>query len=84
MIEAGKQMGIDEHVASLLVKQTMNGAFHLMNTSENNLDDLIRSVASKGGTTEAALSKFNELKLKETIVSGILDAEKRAKELSKV
>ena len=84
MIEAGKQMGINEHVASLLVKQTMNGAFHLMNTSENNLDELIRSVASKGGTTEAALSKFNELKLKETIVSGILDAEKRAKELSKV
>jgi pyrroline-5-carboxylate reductase len=62
----------------------MNGAFHLMNTSENNLDELTRSVASKGGTTEAALSKFNELKLKETIVSGILDAEKRAKELSKV
>lgn len=83
MIEAGKQMGIDEHFASMLVKQTMNGAFHLMNTSESNLNDLINSVASKGGTTEAALSKFNELKLKETLINGILEAEKRAKELSK-
>jgi len=27
MIEAGKQMGMDESVSSLLVKQTMNGAF---------------------------------------------------------
>ena len=84
MIEAGKQMGMDESVSSLLVKQTMNGAFHLMNSSENNLDDLIKSVASKGGTTEAALSKFSEMNLKEAIISGILDAEKRAKELSKI
>lgn len=83
MIEAGKQMGIDEHFSSMLVKQTMNGAFHLMNTSESNLNDLINSVASKGGTTEAALSKFNELNLKDTIIKGILEAEKRAKELSK-
>ena len=83
MIEAGKQMGIDEHISALLVKQTMNGAFHLMNTSENNLDDLINSVASKGGTTEAALSVFKDQKLKETIVNGIIAAEKRAKELSK-
>ncbi len=84
MIEAGKKMGIDEHISSLLVKQTMNGAFHLMNTSENSLDDLIKSVASKGGTTEAALSTFNERKLKEAIIEGILSAEKRAKEFSKM
>ncbi|MBP9068528.1 MAG: pyrroline-5-carboxylate reductase [Bacteroidia bacterium] len=83
MIEAGKQMGIDEHISSLLVKQTMNGAFHLMNTSENNLDDLIQSVASKGGTTEAALTIFKDQKLKEALVNGIIAAEKRAKELSK-
>lgn len=84
MIEAGKKMGIDESVSALLVKQTMNGAFHLMNSSENNLDDLIKSVASKGGTTEAALSTFNDMKLKEAIVIGILNAEKRAKELAKI
>lgn len=84
MIDAGKQMGLEESVAALLVKQTMNGAFHLMNTSENSLDELIRSVASKGGTTEAALSKFETLGLKNTVVDGILAAEDRAKELSKV
>jgi pyrroline-5-carboxylate reductase len=82
MIEAGKQMGIEEHISSLLVKQTMNGAFHLMNTSDNNLDDLIQSVASKGGTTEAALSIFKDQKLNETLINGIIAAEKRAKELS--
>ncbi len=84
MIEAGKKMGLEESVASLLVKQTMNGAFHLMNTSENSLEELIRSVASKGGTTEAALSKFEISGLKKAVEDGILAAEARAKELSKV
>jgi pyrroline-5-carboxylate reductase len=84
MIEAGKKMGIEESVSAMLVKQTMNGAFHLMNNAESSIDELIKAVASKGGTTEAAMQKFNELHLSEAIMQGILAAEKRAKELSKI
>lgn len=84
MVEAGKRMGIDEHLSSLLVKQTMHGAYHLMNTSENSLDELIQSVASRGGTTEAALTVFKDEKLREAIIEGIVAAEKRAKELAGV
>ncbi len=84
MIEAGKKMGIEESVSAMLVKQTMNGAFHLMNNAESSIDDLIKAVASKGGTTEAAMQKFSELNLNEAIMEGILAAEKRAKELSKI
>lgn len=84
MIEAGKKMGIEESVSAMLVKQTMNGAFHLMNNAESSIDELIKAVASKGGTTEAAMQKFNELYLSEAIMQGILAAEKRAKELSKI
>jgi pyrroline-5-carboxylate reductase len=84
MIDAGKKMGMDEHVASLLVKQTMNGAFHLMNTSESTPGELINSVASKGGTTEAALEMFEKRGLKSTIIEGIEAAQKRAVELSNV
>jgi pyrroline-5-carboxylate reductase len=40
-------------------------------------------VASKGGTTEAALSTFAEANIGEGLEQGILNAEKRAKELSK-
>lgn len=82
MIEAGKRMGIEEHLSSLLVRQTMHGAYHLMNSSENNLDELIRSVASKGGTTEAALTVFNHEQLREALIKGIVAAETRAKELA--
>lgn len=83
MVEAGKKMGFDEGLASLLVKQTMLGSYHLINNAELSLDELIKAVASKGGTTEAALKTFEESNVAEGIISGIINAEKRAKELSK-
>lgn len=83
MIKAGVEMGIDENLSNLLVKQTMLGAYHLINNSEKSLEDLIKDVASKGGTTEAALKTFQENNLKGIINKGIIAAETRAKELNK-
>jgi pyrroline-5-carboxylate reductase len=82
MVEAGKQMGFDESTALQFVKQTMLGAYHLINNAEMGLDDLIKAVASKGGTTEAALKTFENRHFDAAIVEGVLAAEKRAKELS--
>ena len=83
MIKAGTEMGIDENLSKLFVKQTMLGAYHLINNSEKNLEELIKDVASKGGTTEAALKTFDENELKTTLKKGILAAENRSRELSK-
>jgi pyrroline-5-carboxylate reductase len=82
MIEAGKQMGFDEATSATLVKQTMLGAFHLINNAGKSLDELITTVASKGGTTEAALKTFEEHGVGKYLAEGIINAEKRAKELS--
>ena len=82
MIKAGTEMGIEENLAKLFVKQTMLGAYHLINNSDKNLEELIKDVASKGGTTEAALKTFEENDLKISIRKGILAAERRSKELS--
>lgn len=83
MVEAGKQMGFDEGVSSLLVKQTMLGAYHLINSADKSLDELIKAVASKGGTTEAALREFDDGALSETLIMGIKAAQTRSTELSK-
>jgi len=82
MVDAGKRMGMEEAVASTLVKQTMLGAFQLVNNGGKSLDELIKTVASKGGTTEAAFTVFNERGVAEALCDGILRAEARAKELS--
>lgn len=83
MVEAGIKMGFDEGLSRLLVKQTMLGSYHLINNAEKSLDELIAAVASKGGTTEAALKTFEEKELGLSLMEGILKAEERAKELSK-
>jgi len=82
MIEAGKQMGIEEPVASMLVKQTMLGSFQILNNSKMSIDDMIKAVASKGGTTEAALKTFDSHHVGNNIIEALKNAEKRAKELS--
>ena len=82
LVDAGVKMGLEEHVASILAKQTMLGSFHLINNGNKTLDEYIKSVASKGGTTEAALNTFNENNMGETIVNALMNAEKRAEELS--
>lgn len=83
MVEAGKQMGFDQHTSEMLVKQTMLGSFHLLNTADKSLDELIKAVASKGGTTEAALNVFNTTGVGENLQKGIVKARDRASELSK-
>lgn len=82
LIEAGKKMGMDKATAALLVKQTMLGSFHLINNAGKPLDELIKAVASKGGTTEAALSTFTKHHVNTHLQEGLLNAEKRAKELA--
>lgn len=83
MIDAGIAMGFDPAMSSLLVKQTMLGSYHLMQTSDKTLDELIQAVASKGGTTEAALRVFQEKFVGEGLQQGIYAARDRAVELAK-
>ena len=84
MIEAGKEMGLDEVMSSLLVQQTMLGAYHLMKNSEMSLDELIAVVKSKGGTTEAALNTFETEGVSKGLKEGMKAAKTRAAELSEL
>ncbi|MFN4122961.1 MAG: pyrroline-5-carboxylate reductase [Flavobacteriales bacterium] len=82
LIQAGVNMGLEESVAAMLAKQTMLGAFHLANNADQSLENLIKAVASKGGTTEAALNVFNQMQTGESIEKAVEAACKRAFELS--
>jgi len=82
MIEAGTSMGLEPHVAEMLVKQTMLGSFQMLNNANSSPDELIASVKSKRGTTEAALNHFDNSKIGENIIEALKAAENRAKELS--
>ncbi|MBK7247637.1 MAG: pyrroline-5-carboxylate reductase [Flavobacteriales bacterium] len=82
LAEAGRAMGLENHVAAALVQQTMLGAVQLMYHSDRTPDELILAVTSKGGTTQAAFDVFRSADLAGTLERGILAAERRSKELS--
>jgi len=83
MIEAAKQMGFSPSEAELLVSQTFTGAVDLYNKSDLSCESWIARVASKGGTTEAALRVFRDAAVHEDIVAGANAALQRAEELGK-
>lgn len=81
MIEAAKTMGFSPSEAELLVGQTFTGAVDLYNKSDLSCLDWIDKVASKGGTTEAALRVFHAAALHDSVVAGADAALVRAREL---
>lgn len=81
MIEAAKELGFNESEAELLVNQTFLGSVHLQNRNKLSCQDWIQKVASKGGTTEAALKAFSSTSLDEKIRKGADAAYRRAVEL---
>jgi pyrroline-5-carboxylate reductase len=82
MMQAGKELGLDEDAARRLAVATLHGAGTLAQSSDGDLARLRKEVTSKGGTTEAALRVFDAADLR-TIVARALDAAtRRGRELA--
>ncbi len=83
LVEAGVKMGFTQREAELLVKQTFGGAINLLEGNNLSPKEWISRVASRGGTTEAALKAFGESNLAAFIEQGVEAAHKRSVELGK-
>lgn len=83
IVNTAIQMGFSKSEAELLVIQTFSGAMSLYQQSELNCNQWIDKVASRGGTTEAALKSFNQNQLGQLIGEGIHKALERGVELGK-
>jgi pyrroline-5-carboxylate reductase len=83
MMQAARQMGFTDSEAELLVVQTFTGAVDLYNKSNFTCEEWIQRVASRGGTTEAALNSFKINTLHQDIIDGAMAALNRAVELGK-
>jgi pyrroline-5-carboxylate reductase len=83
MIDAAAKMGFEQSEAEMLVAQTFSGALDLYNKENYTCDEWIAKVASKGGTTEAALHSFEQHGLYQAIVMGANAALDRASDLGK-
>lgn len=83
MIEAAQKMGFSDHDSKVLVGQTFEGAVELFNKSDLDPTSWMDRVASKGGTTRAALDSMEDNNVKELIKDAAYAAFNRAVELGK-
>jgi pyrroline-5-carboxylate reductase len=81
MIKAATELGFSQSEAELLVNQTFMGSVDLQNSSSLSNEDWIKKVASKGGTTEQALTIFKKNNVEESIIEAVKAANNRALEL---
>jgi pyrroline-5-carboxylate reductase len=83
MIEAGIKLGLPAEIAKDAALQTILGGAGFAINSSDTLAELQQSVASKGGTTQAALDIFNDgSALKNIVDKAMLAAHNRSKELA--
>lgn len=83
LIEAAYEMGMKVDIAKRLVYQTAFGSGKVLAQSGEDPEDLIARVASKGGTTEAALKIFQKHGIGKIIQDAVKAAFKRSKEISR-
>lgn len=81
LADAAVDIGIPRGEAEVLAAQTMLGAANLLSKSGETPAELRRKVTSKGGTTERALSVFEEGKISDLVQKAVKAAYQRAKEL---
>lgn len=83
MLEAALKMGFSKNDSKILVSKTFEGAIELFNQSDLSPESWMDRVASKGGTTRAALDSMDDNNVKELIKDAAYAAFDRAVELGK-
>jgi len=83
LIEAAKAVQLPEPVARQLVVQTMLGTARFLEQSGDHPAELVKKVATPGGTTEAGLKVLEQADLEGIIRETIRAATERSKELGR-
>ncbi len=81
LMGGGKNLGLSEEQATKLAVGTAEGALALYRSQDLSLSELREYVTSKGGTTAAALAKFEKRDLNGTVIEAMRAAYERAQVL---
>jgi pyrroline-5-carboxylate reductase len=80
--EAARSLGLPASIVAQAIRQTVDGSVRLLCSSGEPAAVLIGKVASKGGTTEAALKVLSRRHVSAHFVQALRAAARRSKELS--
>lgn len=79
---AGLKEGLSSEAAATLIRQTILGAAQLLKTSEKSAAQLLKAVATPGGTTQAGLDALDRHQVSAAVADCVHQAILRAHEMS--
>ncbi len=82
LAKAGEANGLEKGLAMKLAKATFIGAAELASRENLSMEEFVKKVASKGGTTEAALKVFKSKRLEGIIKQAVKSASLKSRSLS--
>jgi len=82
LVDAARQMGLDNESALALVLETARGAGEMAEQSGETMDKLIARVRSPGGTTAAAFDYLDSTNFRDIFTTAVTAARDRAIELA--
>ena len=82
LIDSAQELGFNKSESELLAYSTFKGTINLFNKHNFSCEEWISKVASRGGTTEAALNSYKHNNVKEKLSEAYKSAYNRARELS--
>jgi pyrroline-5-carboxylate reductase len=81
---AGQAIGLKKELARRLARATFIGSAASASATNLSMQDFIKKVASKGGTTEAALKAFKQEGLEHILKKAVKAAANKSKQLAKL
>lgn len=81
LVDAAVAQGLPADLSDRLVRQTLRGAALLLDASATDASELRRRVTSEGGTTQAAVTVFDDAGLKATFGTAVAAATERSRQL---
>jgi len=82
LVKEAVKMGFTNEEAQTIAENTFQGAAKLLEQGDLGAGEWVKAVASKGGTTEAALESFARDELDKVVGRALKKAEERSEELS--
>lgn len=83
MVEAGRRLDLSAEDSTELAQSAISGAMALIRSQNMDPETLRKNVTSPGGTTEAAISVLDKHQVKQTLISAVMAAAKRSRQLSR-
>tara|TARA_X000000950_G_scaffold11381_1_gene12352 strand:+ start:136 stop:951 length:816 start_codon:yes stop_codon:yes gene_type:complete len=83
MEKSAINLGFSEKIAKILIHETFRGSLNLLNTNNLTAETMVKTVATRGGTTEAGIKKMKINKVDKIFNQVFKAAYKRAKQQGK-